>query len=174
MDEKPKNGKGFGLAPETEERLTTMGIVLDLIHGAEHAIAGVLPFTLAKESTITVETIEREKEGARRQTLGQLMAKVRERADVMPEFDQILDSFLVHRNQFIHAHVRHDPRDPRAYLVFLTRLVREAELVASVFSGVLFRFAAAQGEEGPMSLLNPGEKEQAIELMRLSPSVRRR
>jgi len=78
-----------------------MGLCLLHIQAAEHVIKLTLQHVIRNDS-ITLEMLEAVEEAERKKTLGYFLAKLRKRADLVPEFDEMLQKFLGRRNTFAH------------------------------------------------------------------------
>lgn len=91
------------LTDEQTETFTWIGLALLLVQGAEAALRSSLrlPFHSGGDR-ITVESLEADDEHVRRKTLGQLIGKLRQRAEIAPAFETLLSGFLTNRNRLVH------------------------------------------------------------------------
>ena len=78
-----------------------LGLALLQIQAAEHVIRLVLQHVI-QDKSITVEILEAQEQAERKKTLGYFLHKLRARADLVPELDEMLQKFLDYRNTFAH------------------------------------------------------------------------
>lgn len=83
----------------------------------------------------------------RKCTLGQMLSKLRQKFEVDPRFDELLEFFLEHRNTFVHGltdgnAMQIDTFSGRANIrVFLTLLSNEIDTMSKMLLGVIMHWA---------------------------------
>ena len=84
-----------------EDAWTRIGLLLGILQHAEHAINVSLAWVFT-DQPVTLEQIAFFKPSKQKSTLGALLRKLRERANVDDEFDDFVTTFLEDRNRFVH------------------------------------------------------------------------
>jgi hypothetical protein len=135
------------LAIEERDALIWTGMSVALLQRAESILKSTLQLAFRRDSLMTLESMASEEHALRRATLGRLMRELRVRIDIAPDFDDLLDSFLEHRNAFVHGLLL-DPLysfrtlDGRERLVrFLGVLTYEATIVIRIMFSAVHAFA---------------------------------
>jgi len=90
------------LSDHQQQILTSMGVTLILLQSTEKIINLCMTFVFQNSSRLTLEALELQQKEEQKKTLGYFLRELRKRADLAPEFDQLLRDFLNHRNTFIH------------------------------------------------------------------------
>jgi hypothetical protein len=126
-----------------QDVLVRIGVALLQIQTAEKVIKLCMTFVLQKTSPLTLEALEAQQESERRSTLGYFLNELKKRADVHPDFAEVLASFLAMRNTFVHNltdvpgwDMNTDEGSARAR-EFLNELLRVADHVLKVFIGLV-------------------------------------
>jgi len=83
--------------------LCALGLALFGVQGTEAKLKFLLSFVFPHQEDATLTDLYERDKKASKATLGMLITKLRERADVTREFEGMLQSFLDHRNRFIHG-----------------------------------------------------------------------
>lgn len=78
-----------------------LGVALLQIQAAEHVIRLTLQHVI-QDKSITVEMLEAQEAAERKKNLSYFLNKLRARADLLPEFNEMLQKFLDYRNTFAH------------------------------------------------------------------------
>lgn len=78
-----------------------IGTCLLLVQTVERVIAFTLTFVLQRPN-MTVRQLLEQAEKERTRTIGFFLRELRRRADIRPDFDQVLVEFLEKRNTFVH------------------------------------------------------------------------
>ena len=70
---------------------------------AEKLVRMVMTYVIQKgDGPLTLERLQTQREAEAKNTLGQFVTALRQRADLDPSFDERLKEFLKFRNQFVH------------------------------------------------------------------------
>ena len=87
---------------------------------------------------MTVASLEAQEAALQRKTLGQLLNELRTRADIHPEVEGVLQSFLRDRNRFIH-HLEEVENDggPAAVLDFTKQVILRAHAQTQILAAIL-------------------------------------
>lgn len=143
------------VSKEQKDVLYRVGATLLLIQSTERIIDTCLQLALPG-TPLTLERMTRERNQHSKPTLGQFFRKLRQRVDLHPQFDALLDSYLERRNTLIH---RLDeipgwslgcPEGREVALSFLDCLIRLDDTVRGVFIGLLHAWQMQQGWEIPV------------------------
>jgi len=101
----------YSIYPElTEAQKHAFGVIgetLYMIQLAEWAIQTCMIFVFTGKNQISVERLYSENATIRKKTLGQVLAELRKRTEVHPQFNQMLKTFVEKRNFFVH-HIFND------------------------------------------------------------------
>jgi hypothetical protein len=84
------------------EVLVRMGVHLLTLQCTEHVIRLCLQIVLPREPINTLEDLRSLEQREGKKTIGYFLAALRQRADIAPEFDEQLTTFLAARNSFAH------------------------------------------------------------------------
>jgi hypothetical protein len=90
------------LKPAQKQILSEIGLTLFYLQGLENSIEFMLDWVFPEKPTGKLAELYTASVSKRRQTLGQLLAELRKRTDVNPQFDSMLAVFLEDRNRFVH------------------------------------------------------------------------
>ncbi len=117
-----------------------MGQTVHLIFGAEE---------------LSVQEIERRDKEARRKTLGQLIAALRQEVELHLQFDALLDQFLRDRNMLVHRLSDEEGFDldtaegRKGCLALAGRIVSNGEILLDTFLAFSLAFSRRLGIECP-------------------------
>jgi hypothetical protein len=78
---------------------------LVFVQSTENVLAQALQLAFHQNDLITLESLEAAEEDTRRKTLGQLITRLRRRAEIAPDLEKLLDAFLCRPNPFVHGFV---------------------------------------------------------------------
>ena len=107
---------------------------------------------LASASVLTVDLLDSLDAEKRRKTVGQMLKRLRESVDVDPELDGILQSFLEHRNEFVHRLENDDrnmdtPQGRQELARFVSTLLDEVGWLMLSLPGLLLAWSRVAGLE---------------------------
>lgn len=85
-----------------EPLLLGIGATLVLSQTAERMLKLVLELAIPGVTTVTIDTMLREQNATAKHTLGQLIGRLKTRADLDENFEILLERFLEHRNTLAH------------------------------------------------------------------------
>jgi hypothetical protein len=138
------------LGPEIEWYLIKKGMTLEMVQGVERIFGQTMHMIFGLESFLSIEELERLDAEARKKTLGQLIAKLRERVQLEPKFDEILSRFVEDRNEFIHRAKKDTPEDEQRQEALIARLNKVGSLLMQTFISFILAFSERVGVSVPM------------------------
>ena len=147
-----------------KDLLMRMGVCLLLVQQAESLLRFCLTFVLQKQSPLTLELIESQKEAEKKKTLGFFLIELRKRADLDDRFDSMLSDFLTRRNQFVHNITDLEGWDrstEAGQLVarnFIDTLTRQAIEISNTLTGLVMTWQKQTGFDVPV----PKELEEIV------------
>src|SRR5439155_18047512 len=80
-----------------------MGFALTYLQSVERILRFVTTFVLQDGENLSIEKLQSLEAKEAKKTLGYFMFKIRERAQLFPNLDQLLGTYLKNRNDFIHS-----------------------------------------------------------------------
>jgi hypothetical protein len=160
----------MALNKETERILTLIGLLILVMQTTETMVDLVLTFVFQGREKLTLEVLERLEREKRARTLGRLVKQMRDRVDINPVLEDLLDSFVEHRNQLTHrlddvpGWDLETPEGREVACKFLLNLQDENQKIMEIFLGFLIAWESQHKlgilppfpEEGKELLLNAG------------------
>lgn len=134
-----------------KEVLEAMGITLLLLQTTEKTIRLCMTFVFQKNSPLTFDLLQEQKDAERTKTIGYFLTELRKRVSVDESFDALLKEFLKNRNDFIHDLSRvpnwdFDSSDkPTEALRFIHKLIQQTESVLKAFTGLVMAWQEQSG-----------------------------
>jgi hypothetical protein len=121
-----------------------MGGLVWVMQHTEKIVDVVITYLIQEEEKLTLEYIERQEKEKRSRTLGRLVKQMRDRAELDPSLDTLLENFVEHRNQLTHRLSEIPGWDSfetengrKVTVEFLANLNRENRQVLQIFTGFL-------------------------------------
>jgi hypothetical protein len=87
---------------EYDDMLASIGAAVVLCHTVESCMRMCLLWVFPGDTPRTMEMIEVQTKADQKRTIGQFVAKLRERVGVQEDFDEMLSRFIENRNKLIH------------------------------------------------------------------------
>lgn len=147
--------------PNTEDIYSLMGATLSYLQSVEKVLRLVTTFVIQDSDSLDFNKFQSIERKEAKKTLGYFMARLRERADIFPAFDELLESFLNKRNDFIHNHASIpgwdlDTEQGRAVArQFTSSILLQAQKINEVFIALIIRWQSEAGIQTPMELEHP-------------------
>jgi hypothetical protein len=155
---------------ETKRILTFIGLLVLVMQTTETMVDLVLTFVFQGREKLTLEVLERLEREKRARTLGRLVRQMRDRVDIHPALEGLLESFVEHRNQLTHrlgdvpGWDLETPEGRDVACKFLSNLQDENQKIMEIFLGFLIAWQSQHKlgilprfpEEGKELLLNAG------------------
>lgn len=123
-----------------------IGFALVYVQSVERNIKFCTTFVLQGETELTWETLQHLEGQEKKKALGYFLGKVKERAQLFPAFEELLNSFLKNRNDFVH----NQDRIPGWSLStesgitvarsFVVSLLRQAHTINEIFAALITRW----------------------------------
>ena len=157
-----------GVPPEVQEMFARMGLCLSLIQSAEKTLAGCFATVFHDAPVMSEQSIAAEEEGVQKKTLGQLLAKLRERVYIEPAFDASLRSFHDNRNTFVHGSTTRpefgldDSEGRKRLCALIDQIIRQSLSVVQVLTAVTIEFADALGKTLNETFVEPKTPEERV------------
>lgn len=136
------------------EVLADVGVALLHIQLAESVIKKVLHFVLPAKPIKNTKGFMRAEEALTKQTLGTLAKILKERADLHPRFEVVMERFVEDRNTLVH-HLDDIPgfndrsKEGQAQArIWLAELVNTTDLVVKIFMALMVAYSEQLGN-GP-------------------------
>lgn len=156
-----------------------MGLALIRIQKAEQVLKMCLTHFLPGQEA-ALESLENREEALRRQMLGKLIGKLKERLNFDPDFENVLANFLADRNMFVHnffgvSGFSLETDDEVAIGIdFVRKLVDQAVHVTNIVMGInKLVLDAHDPDRKPIDPLNVEEFNKIMALMVLRPKSER-
>ena len=141
--------------PNTEDIYSLMGAALCYLQSVEKVLRFVTTFVIQDGESLNLEKLQSLEKKESKKALGYFMARLRKRADLFPAFDELLESFLKNRNDFIHNHdsiTGWDLNSEQGRIVahhFTSELLSQAHKINEVFIALIMRWQKDAGMEPP-------------------------
>ena len=126
--------------PNEHDVYSLIGFALTYIQSVERNIRFCTTFVLQGDAELTWETLQRLEGQERKKALGYFLGKVKERAQLLPAFEELLDNFLQNRNDFVHNQDKipgwalDTEEGVRVARNFVVSLLRQAHTVNEIFA----------------------------------------
>ena len=131
--------------------MTSVGIALFGIHGAENYLKFVLSYIFPADEGATWTDLLAEDQRRRKDTLGRMITRLREQAIVDPDFEALLSRFLFNRNRFVHGllvepgFIPDDDEGIANIRTFLNELEHDCWYITSILRGYATMFVKVMG-----------------------------
>ena len=141
--------------PNTEDIYSLMGATLSYLQSVEKVLRLVTTFVIQDGEDLTIEKLQSIEKKEAKRALGYFMKRLRERADFLPAFDELLESFLKNRNDFIHNHDLipgwnlSTKQGQGVARQFTSNLLDQARKINEVFIALVMRWQKEIGMEPP-------------------------
>jgi len=102
MDEAQTETARMGAFVKAQSMLVALGVALVSAQATESLIKTVITYALPEEPLQTLEQLNSVVAKSRKDTLGRMLTKLRQRADIHEDFDALLEHYLAQRNILAH------------------------------------------------------------------------
>lgn len=132
--------------PNEHDIYSLIGFALTFIQSVERQIRFVTRFVLQGDAELTWETFQRLEGQERKKALGYFLGKVKERTQLLPAFEELLNGFLQNRNDFVHNQDKipgwalDTEEGVRVARNFVVSLIRQAHIVNEIFATLIIKW----------------------------------
>jgi hypothetical protein len=129
--------------PNEHDIYSLIGFTLTYIQSVERNIKFCTTFVLQGDTALTWERLQYIQGQEKKKALGYFLVKVRERAQLFPAFEELLNEFLQKRNDFVHNQDKipgWNLSNEEGALVarkFVVSLLRQAHMVNEIFAALV-------------------------------------
>ena len=144
-------------SPNHEDVYSLMGFTLSYIQSVERNMKFVTTYVLQDGDSLTLEKLESINKKERKKALGYFIGKIRDRASLFPNFEELLSEFLNKRNDFVHNQDKipgWDLSTPEGVVVartFVISLLHQAHIINEIFAALLCKWQEQTGIYPPQS-----------------------
>lgn len=144
--------------PNEHDVYSLIGFTLTYIQSVERNIRFCTTFVLQGNTELTWETLQHINGQERKKALGYFVGKIKERAQLFPAFEELLNDFLQQRNDFVHNQDRipgWDLETEDGILVakkFVVSLLRQAHVVNEIFATLVTKWQVQTKIDTPTTL----------------------
>jgi hypothetical protein len=134
-----------------EDVHSMIGITLCYVQSVEQTIRFITTFVLQNGETLDLEKLNslNNKEG--KKALGYFIGLIKKRSDVIPEFEELMASFLQNRNDFVHNHDKIEGWDldtedgVKVSKIFMSKLLLQGHKLMEIFVALICRWQEQTG-----------------------------
>jgi hypothetical protein len=141
--------------PNEHDIYSLIGFTLTYIQSVERNIKFCTTFVLQGDTELTWERLQHIDGLERKKALGYFLGKVKERAQLFPAFEELLNEFLQKRNDFVHNQDKiagWNLSTAEGVLVarkFVVSLLRQAHIVNEIFAALVTKWQVQAKLDAP-------------------------